>query len=409
MWLAGPAGSGKTAIAGSVAETCKKHGLLAASFFLSSFSGSADRRSKRRVVATLAHQLAAHPCLQDYKALLQRLIQLNPDIFRKHLKEQADYLLLGPIRLIQGQCDTYTWPKGIIVDGLDEVEAEKHQESTGKATNHADEDDQLEILDVLLQLASDPAFPFRIFVASRPERAIHEFFDTVAQDVTLELFLDSKYNPDADIERFLKSKFAAIRRQYAMSDPLWPGQKVVNQIVDMSSGQFIVPTTIIRYVRSGLPQQQLHNIMQLEGIEAGMENPFAVLDALYLHILNRSPNPRLAVKWILCIILCSRAGSPTPALFWRQFLEDVEGQFNYLLGPLSSLISIPPPENHTSPVTIHHKSLNDFWSAKVRCGDLYVDKQTVNAFAGAKCVDVLKRESQVTLTVHFADMLFQRI
>ncbi|TEB20194.1 hypothetical protein FA13DRAFT_1645330 [Coprinellus micaceus] len=33
MWLSGPAGAGKTAIAGSVAETCEDMGLLAGSFF----------------------------------------------------------------------------------------------------------------------------------------------------------------------------------------------------------------------------------------------------------------------------------------------------------------------------------------------------------------------------------------
>ncbi|TEB30689.1 hypothetical protein FA13DRAFT_1733552 [Coprinellus micaceus] len=47
LWLTGPAGTGKTAIAGSIADTCDEEGLLAGSFFFASFLASETRRSKR--------------------------------------------------------------------------------------------------------------------------------------------------------------------------------------------------------------------------------------------------------------------------------------------------------------------------------------------------------------------------
>ena len=60
LHLTGPAGTGKTAIAGSIADTCDEEGLLAGSFFFASFVASETRRSKRCLVATLgpddAHQ-----------------------------------------------------------------------------------------------------------------------------------------------------------------------------------------------------------------------------------------------------------------------------------------------------------------------------------------------------------------
>ena len=68
---------------------------------------------------------------------------------------------------------------------------------------------------------------------------------TEAQGTTIDLFLDSKYNPDADVGRFFVSKFAHIRRRAGISSPSWPGQPVIDHLVEMSSGQFIVPTTII--------------------------------------------------------------------------------------------------------------------------------------------------------------------
>ena len=45
LFITGPAGTGKTAIAGSVAETCDDEGLLAGSFFFSSFMGKGARNN----------------------------------------------------------------------------------------------------------------------------------------------------------------------------------------------------------------------------------------------------------------------------------------------------------------------------------------------------------------------------
>ncbi|TEB33811.1 hypothetical protein FA13DRAFT_1789635 [Coprinellus micaceus] len=64
LWLSGPAGSGKTAIAGSVADVCQARGILAGSFFFSSFSPSPQRSSKQFLVATLAYQLFKHETLE---------------------------------------------------------------------------------------------------------------------------------------------------------------------------------------------------------------------------------------------------------------------------------------------------------------------------------------------------------
>ena len=63
MWVTGPAGTGKTAIMGSVADTCQAKGILGASHFFSSFSGSEDRRFKRHLIPTLAYQLVQHKAM----------------------------------------------------------------------------------------------------------------------------------------------------------------------------------------------------------------------------------------------------------------------------------------------------------------------------------------------------------
>ncbi|KAJ3512871.1 hypothetical protein NMY22_g15210 [Coprinellus aureogranulatus] len=94
MWLHGPAGSGKTAIAGSVAATCHSLRILAGSFFFSSYAGAGERSSKRGVVATLAHCLTCHNARLAESILTS--IERDPSIFRKRLRDQCQQLLIEP-------------------------------------------------------------------------------------------------------------------------------------------------------------------------------------------------------------------------------------------------------------------------------------------------------------------------
>ncbi|KAJ3508646.1 hypothetical protein NMY22_g16547 [Coprinellus aureogranulatus] len=412
-WLGGPAGAGKTAIAGSVAVKCAGLGILAGTFFFSSVLGSGDaRRTKRCVISTLAYQLARHKALHEYRVQLVAAIEENPDIFRKCLLDQAQCLILDPLGAIHGKCDMSKWPRGIIYDGLDEVQAIQYHDGARQDLIRNDEDDQLEILEVILTLANSPAFPFRVFISTRPESNITEFLSTKAQSCTVTLFLDSKYSPDADIKRFLLSKFADIRRRSGISKPSWPGEEIIDQLVEMSSGQFIVPSIILRYIESGLPQRQLDEVMQLGQIKKASKNPFALLDALYTHIINRSPDPRLVVIWIRCITgevptklspregpnlhkslaltTSGRALERSSAHFWRAFLEETDGEFNHLLTPLAALLSIPPRNDRRSAITIHHKSLTDFLISKVRCGDLHIQRKILHTFVAGRYVCILQ-------------------
>ena len=123
LWLTGPAGTGKTAIAGSIADICDDRGILAGSFFFSSVSGSELRRSKGSLIATLAYNLLQHDDLQALRGPMLSRIERDPTIFRKRLKDQCNALLLKPFCDVCGQLNGLAIPKVIVIDGLDEVEA----------------------------------------------------------------------------------------------------------------------------------------------------------------------------------------------------------------------------------------------------------------------------------------------
>ncbi|KAF6758744.1 hypothetical protein DFP72DRAFT_1167547 [Ephemerocybe angulata] len=380
MWISGPAGSGKTAIAGSVAEACKEQGILAASFFFSSFSGSLDRRVKKCFVTTIAYQLRQHPALSHFGQRMLGHIDQDPAILDLRLGEQLEALILNPLRegYAKGAQDLVV-PKVIVIDGLDECGPDTF---TGKAwsfrVDRSPASEQREILFALKQAADDSTFPFRIIVSSRPERVISDFFSEEAKDITAEIFLDDKYDPDSDIALFLRSKFTEIRRIYNLPQS-WPGDKAIQLLVEDASGQFIYAATIIRFVQEGPnpPPLQLDSALKLRPVVRG-PGPFEPLDALYTYILKSSPDPQQAARWIWMtqahIVHNPGYGGERrlPALFARQLLESTPGEAEHLLGNLRSLIRIPPPEDRTSPYVTYHKSMMDFIGDQTRSHTILV-------------------------------------
>ncbi|KAJ3513861.1 hypothetical protein NMY22_g14915 [Coprinellus aureogranulatus] len=335
MWLSGPAGSGKTAIAGSVAEACQERGLLAASFFFSSLSPSPERSSKRCLVPTLAYQLLQHDGLEGMERYVLKAIQRDPAIFRKRMRDQFEALILRPLRSLWSQSAGRPpdVPNVFIIDGVDEVQAEQMSYPSQLVAPRADSDDHFEIISSLLHAAKGPAFHFRIIVVTRPERVFTEFFSGQAENYCKHLFLDEKYDP-------------RLRHSLALSKLAQRG----------------IP---VRACAQGLrpPPAQLDDLLSASR-EANRSNPFGALDALYTHILGSGPSPRLAAQWILAIV----TNPQLPASASRLILETEEGEAEHLLRPLASLIHIPgPTEELEMPYRVYHKSIQDFLTDRTRC------------------------------------------
>ncbi|RXW18210.1 hypothetical protein EST38_g7645 [Candolleomyces aberdarensis] len=401
-WVTGPAGTGKSAIMGSVADTCKQDGVLAVTFFFSS-SASPDRRTKTAFVPTLAYQLAQHlPALKDPVA---QAIQNNPLLFKKTLRVQMEALVLTPLRQVAVESKV---PGVVLVDGVDECDVEQYLDTqvssrTGKSMEREKAEDQLEILQVLQEAALDPAFPFRIVIASRPERVFREFFnnDRHKSSFASPLILDERYDPSADIALFLHAKFGEIRRRYNLS-PSWPSPEILATLLDQASGQFIYAATVIRYItasRHGSPPTLLDQVLKVKP-SSGI-NPFSHLDAFYTHILQSAPNPILAVKWLWIIKgdlppgglnLFVQTGGDPAAFLINLFLQADDGDAEYALGDLHSLIDVPPSNDLDTPYRPYHKSLYDFLGSAARCGPIYVGSTQCAEFLWSRVFDICTRE-----------------
>ncbi|TEB19449.1 hypothetical protein FA13DRAFT_370346 [Coprinellus micaceus] len=391
LWLTGPAGVGKTAIIGTIADRCKEERTLAASFFFSTFSGGPYRQSKARFISTLAYQLLN--CVPEIEKKVLAAIERDPVIFDRGLDEQFRALILEPLRetVEESDSDPSIWRKIIFVDGLDECTAIQDPSASPKELRERTEAAHREILSVLFSAIKEPSFPFRIVLASRPEQVICQFFSTQKQ-WHIELFLDEKYNPSDDIKRFLEAKFHEIQQRYDLPDN-WVPQSVIQLLVERASGQFIFAMVAIRFVEDGdeLPQDQVQLLLRWcpEPSQLSESKPFDALDQLYTRILKTSPKHYLAIKWILAIDRLRRE-APCPPAIVKDYLESAAGETQFLLGRLNSLVHVSKRNSDLPLFHLHHQSLLDFLADPRRSGDLYVGEDKVEEFLRGCWENILK-------------------
>ncbi|PPQ94100.1 hypothetical protein CVT25_009251, partial [Psilocybe cyanescens] len=155
LWLYGPAGAGKSAIAQTLAELCAAKNCLLASFF---FSRSDPRRNNEKTfVTTLAYQLWLH--IPESRPIIEAVINNNPAIFQLNFDTQFHTLFLGPLLQLSstGKFTSGTpFPNLIIIDGLDECNGADVQNTILNTISNALQHHRL-------------ALPFRFLIASRPE------------------------------------------------------------------------------------------------------------------------------------------------------------------------------------------------------------------------------------------------
>ncbi|KAJ3508266.1 hypothetical protein NMY22_g16669 [Coprinellus aureogranulatus] len=395
LWLTGPAGTGKSAIAGSIADKCCEpdRNWLAGSFFFSDFAGQPDRYSKEYLFPTLAYHLIQLN-IPGLREEILSAINTFPSVFDKRLDEQLRILILEPLRKVDQTAIKASTFKTIIIDGVDECKEDRRKtddteqgpQEAGNAERDrrmSKEDNHREIISTLVRASNDPSFPFRVIIASRPERAIERSFSSLPSGELKRIFLDDKFNPAADIELFLRARFDTIGRDHGLPDQWylkalptnWPGfrtRDVPRYLAEEASGQFIYAGTLKR-------------VLDWKGAKSS--RPFAALDALYTGILNGSPDPLLSVKWILSLYRFS-FGHKVP---WCQkaILESSPGQTEFVLGKLTALVRTS--NDHGQPTFVfHHKSMIDFLKDKGRSEDLHLDDKEVEQFLIERHYQVLK-------------------
>lgn len=109
-----------------------------------------------------------------------------------------------------------------------------------------------------------------------------------------------------------------------------------------------------------------------------------------------SPDPPLALRWIRAANSEWFLPGPPTAEFARRLYQDFEGQEGYLLENLSSLVRIPPADDHESRYEFYHRSLIDFLLSPERCGRSFHDSyHSGESFFCDRWYGVLRAQSTV--------------
>lgn len=379
LWLNGPAGAGKSAIAQTISELCADDDILVASFFFS--RRAHGRNHAKQFFTTIAYQLAVN--IPSLRPIIEEAVDVNPLLPTKSMDLQFSQLIVEPI---QSKQETISPPKVIIIDGLDECR---------------ERDDQTRILQ-LIGRACGRQLPICFFIASRPEPNIRDAFDSlVVRRSSRCLVLNDYFHPDNDIKIFLQSGFSDIlekHRRTMQSVRCWPSEADLRTLVFRSSGQFIYAATVLKFVddRRYRPTDRLNVILGTTPAQKS-STAFADLDALYSQILSSSSNTPETFRILGALIVIHMEDLFYEYLdHFSNFVEDLlfiqRGDIYLALSGLHSLFQVPDPldpKMAPAPVLPFHRSFNDYLVDHLRSKELCVDLGTSHADLTRCCLRAL--------------------
>ena len=388
MWVYGPAGAGKSAIAQTIAEMCELEMMLLASFFFS--RNDPSRSNADPLIATLAYQITLN--LPDTREAILGSIEHDPLIFTKSLAVQVESLIIEPLqRLVDaGFFNNSTSRHLIIIDGLDECFDPKVQQH---------------IVEVLANSQQQRQLPLIFLIASRPEQHIAFAFSAgFLPGVTTRIALDESYLPDNDIELFLTDKFQEIKSTHprrAYIPPQWPLPDVLKQLVRKSSGQFIYASTVIRYSTSirHKPTDRLDIVLGIRPAQKDL--PFSELDALYTQILAGAEDIECVLEILSAVFFLSRTFS-LPSHVIENFLSLQPGDVELYLSDLHSLINHDPDPHE--PIRVLHASLTDFLVDPTRSKTFWINRQARHMAFACRCLQILQLKGERDYPSYFLSL-----
>ena len=398
LWLYGPTGSGKSAIAQSIAQYCHERGFLVASFFFS--KGQAGRNSEKHFMATIAYQIALS--IPDTRRYISQAVENDPSVFSASLETQLQTLIVNPLSQAcaalgdKNGAAVKKWARLLVIDGLDACQGPNIQRY---------------IVRILSTALIHKRIPLFILVSSRPEPPIRDSFNSYdLRDIISTLVLDESYLPDADIKRYLWSRFDNIKQTHPLRTYIpatWPSPQIINSLVQKASGQFIYASTVIKYVDSAQhrPVERLEAVLRISNPVG--DTPFAELDCLYRHVFASVHNIKTVLRILGALLFGQRLHSKKSAsgtmelaipITDPRFLEELlslnRGDVYFALGDLHSILNVPDPRRSstsTSPKTpdagirILHSSLIDFLTDRSRAGRYFINSVKVHAELARAC------------------------
>ena len=372
LWMYGPAGVGKSAVAKSCAEKTAEQHRLGASFF---FSRAHSVDDSKRFFTTIAHQLATK--IGEYRRVLGPTIQHHQDLLSKGLDVQFHELIIAPFLKLAGK---NVQDKTVIIDGLDECNGDSAQRKiielvTKSVIEHGDK------------------IPLLWAFFSRPEPHIdHEFSLYTSSPLFWKVELPISRRHDGDIRVYFRDKL----RPLAPAGTTWPSEENLDILVTIVAGLWIYAATLVKFIAdlNGFPGQQLNDVLKFYSQRASRmqskaeSSVTAELDAFYLMIMNRiSPKHLPVVQQALLLVHQTLLIHHTESEILLHGLANILGytleDLEYALSKLHSVLVFIPEEGRawgepfpgSMRISFYHASFMEFLLDKRRSGDYWLENR----------------------------------
>ncbi|KAJ7493110.1 hypothetical protein B0H11DRAFT_2007266 [Mycena galericulata] len=369
LWLYGPAGAGKSAIALSFCQKLEAEGQLGATFFFK--RGHLPNGNGNKLFVTIAYQLALLKELPNLKYTILRTVEDDPSILDRSLSIQLKKLIIQPCQQL-----VRSYPLVIVIDGLDECEGRNVQQDILRSIGNA----------------FQQPVSLRLFISSRPEPHIREAFSSPGlAGFHSSMNINQSFE---DVHRYLQDEFTRIQQEHhrtmATVPMPWPSSEALDYLVKKSSGYFIYAATVIKFVddKDFRPTQRLDIILGTASSESLEDtSPFSALDQLYIQILSQTrPGVRSRLLAILTVITAKL--KPLCVFHIEQLLGLKGGDLGLALRHMHSVLKIPesmddicsckqPLQLFTDDlsmysITVHHASFRDFLDDPTRSGAFHI-------------------------------------
>ncbi|KAG6885288.1 hypothetical protein C0993_003572, partial [Termitomyces sp. T159_Od127] len=277
LWLVGPPGCGKSAIAASIARECKSRDVLGAQLFIN--RNDSNTTNPNKYFPTVSREIA-----KQSESVEQHLHDaLKGRSFSIETPRQAADLFIHT--LTKAAFDKPDRPIVVIFDGLDETHRERLE-------------DTATIFSQLFSKLPDYSNA-KVLITSRPEDEILKSFrNTAYRHHVQELAIDiADWSSHRDVKTYLERRLTDIAKKRCLSSAVWPGDDRLEKLVERASGLFIWAVTASNYIDVQLRlrgREVLNNILDQFDNKAMME-----INTLYRTILEFAYPETLSNEWTL--------------------------------------------------------------------------------------------------------------
>ncbi|KZT34382.1 WD40 repeat-like protein [Sistotremastrum suecicum HHB10207 ss-3] len=364
FWLNGFAGSGKSAIAHTVANLFSSGKRLGGTYIFDA-SHATERRADT-VFSKISRDLAGMS--NDWKKALGAVVQESPELrHTPSVRRQFDELILRPAKEM-----TFVGPILIVIDALDECGGTP--------------DSRKELLNILASRLPELPPNFRVLLTSRTEKEIEDAFNHRTHITQLDLQGVSHNSTSADLAIYYKMRLG----QLPDLEPKWSNGAWVPALIERSEGLFQWAFTACEFVL----EPGWEPVERLESLISTTE--LTGIDKLYRAILHhifgftdddaRLPRFRSVLGRVLCVRQPLSIADLT-AIRGPQESASATRSIVRLMGSVLSGVS-----SDSSPIRALHTSFRDFLFSPERSGIYHVDASLQEELLATSCLHILNNE-----------------